>query len=58
MTSAMPFAVREVGRRINSLNQGGLPLDVAETVAWLGQPGSGVVNGQTVRVCGQSMVGA
>ena len=58
MTKAMPFATREIGRRINSLNQGGLPVDVAETVAWLAQPGSGGVNGQVVRVCGQSILGA
>lgn len=58
MTRAMPFATREMGRRINSLNQGGLPIDVAETVAWLGQPGSAGVNGQVIRVCGQSLVGA
>ena len=58
MTRAMPFATREIGRRINSLSQGGLPVDVAETVAWLGQPGSAGVNGQVVRVCGQSMLGA
>ena len=44
MTKAMPFATREIGRRINSLNQGGLPVDVAETVAWLGQPGTAGVN--------------
>jgi 3-oxoacyl-[acyl-carrier protein] reductase len=58
MTRAMPFATREIGRRINSLSQGGLPIDVAETVAWLAQPGSGGVNGEVVRVCGQSMIGA
>jgi 3-oxoacyl-[acyl-carrier protein] reductase len=58
MTRAMPFATREIGRRINSLNQGGLPIDVAETVAWLGQPGTAGVNGQVIRVCGQSMLGA
>jgi 3-oxoacyl-[acyl-carrier protein] reductase len=58
MTRAMPFATREIGRRINSLNQGGLPIDVAETVAWLGQPGTAGVNGQVIRVCGQSIVGA
>ena len=34
--------------------QGGLPVDVAETVAWLAQPGSAGVNGQVLRVCGQS----
>jgi len=58
MTKAMPFATREIGRRINSLNQGGLPVDVAETVAWLGQPGTAGVNGQVIRVCGQSILGA
>ena len=58
MTRAMPFASREIGRRINSLNQGGLPVDVAETVAWLGQPGTAGVNGQVIRVCGQSILGA
>ncbi|RBY87466.1 3-oxoacyl-ACP reductase [Blastococcus sp. TF02A-26] len=58
MTAKMPFGTREVGSRINSLSQGGLPVDVAETIAWLSQPGSAGVNGQTVRVCGQSMLGA
>jgi 3-oxoacyl-[acyl-carrier protein] reductase len=58
MTGAMPFGTREAGRRINSLRQGGLPVDVAETIAWLAEPGSGGVNGQVVRVCGQSMLGA
>jgi len=58
MTKAMPFATREIGRRINSLNQGGLPVDVAETVAWLGQLGTAGVNGQIIRVCGQSILGA
>jgi 3-oxoacyl-[acyl-carrier protein] reductase len=58
MTAAMPFATREVGRRMNSLAQGGLPIDVAETVAWFASPGSAGVNGQVVRVCGQSLLGA
>ncbi|HLM05704.1 MAG TPA: 3-oxoacyl-ACP reductase [Blastococcus sp.] len=58
MTAKMPFGTREIGSRINSLQQGGLPVDVAETIAWLSQPGSSGVNGQTVRVCGQSMLGA
>jgi 3-oxoacyl-[acyl-carrier protein] reductase len=58
MTAKMPLGAREVGARINSLQQGGLPEDVAETIAWLAQPGSAGVNGQTVRVCGQSMLGA
>jgi 3-oxoacyl-[acyl-carrier protein] reductase len=58
MTGRMPLGTREAGRRINSLRQGGLPVDVAETVAWLAQAGSGAVNGQVVRVCGQSILGA
>jgi 3-oxoacyl-[acyl-carrier protein] reductase len=58
MTAKMPLGTREVGSRLNSMQQGGLPVDVAETIAWLSQPGSGGVNGQTVRVCGQSLIGA
>jgi 3-oxoacyl-[acyl-carrier protein] reductase len=58
MTAAMPFALREAGRRMNSLSQAGLPVDVAETVAWLASPGSAGVNGNVIRVCGQSMLGA
>jgi 3-oxoacyl-[acyl-carrier protein] reductase len=58
MTEAMPFATREVGRRLNSLSQGGLPVDVAETIAWFASPASTGVNGNVVRVCGQSLLGA
>jgi 3-oxoacyl-[acyl-carrier protein] reductase len=58
MTAAMPMGTREAGRRMNSLAQGGLPVDVAETIAWLVQPASGGVNGNVVRVCGQSLIGA
>lgn len=58
MTAAMPLAIREAGRRMNSLRQGGLPVDVAEAVAWLASPAAGGVNGSTIRVCGQSLLGA
>jgi 3-oxoacyl-[acyl-carrier protein] reductase len=58
MTAAMPMFTREAGRRMNSLTQGGQPVDVAETVAWLGSPASGGVTGNIVRVCGQSLLGA
>lgn len=58
MTAAMPFATREAGRRMNSLAQGGQPVDVAETVAWLSTDASRGVNGNVVRVCGQSLLGA
>jgi 3-oxoacyl-[acyl-carrier protein] reductase len=58
MTAAVPVMTREVGRRLNSLSQGGLPVDVAETVAWYANPASTAVNGNVVRVCGQMMLGA
>jgi 3-oxoacyl-[acyl-carrier protein] reductase len=58
MTAAVPFATREVGQRLNAMAQGGLPVDVAETIAWFASPGSTAVNGNVVRVCGQMMLGA
>ena len=58
MTAAVPFATREVGQRLNAMAQGGLPVDVAETIAWYAHPGSSQVNGNVVRVCGQMMLGA
>ena len=48
----------EAGRPINSDSQAGLPVDVAETISWLASPGSTGVNGNVVRVCGQSLIGA
>ncbi len=58
MTAAVPFATREVGQRLNAMSQGGLPVDVAETIAWYANPASSLVNGNVVRVCGQMMLGA
>ncbi|RUQ41454.1 3-oxoacyl-ACP reductase [Micrococcus sp. HSID17228] len=58
MTAKIPLATREVGRRLNALQQGGLPQDVAETVAWLASDAAGGTNGATLRVCGQSKLGA
>lgn len=58
MTDAIPFMTREVGRRLNSLSQGGKPVDVAETIAFFANPASSGVTGNVVRVCGQSLVGA
>jgi 3-oxoacyl-[acyl-carrier protein] reductase len=58
MTARIPLATREIGRRMNSMQQGGTPTDVAETIAWLAQPGSAAITGQVVRVCGQSLLGA
>jgi 3-oxoacyl-[acyl-carrier protein] reductase len=58
MTAAVPLAIREAGRRMNSMSQGGLPVDVAETIAWLASPASSALTGNVVRVCGQSLLGA
>lgn len=58
MTAKMPLFVREAGRRMNSMAQGGLPVDVAETIAWLAAPGSSAVTGNVVRVCGQMLLGS
>ncbi len=58
MTAAMPMATREAGRRLNSLKQGGQPVDVAEAIAFFASPASAGVNGNTIRVCGQNLIGA
>lgn len=58
MTDAIPLATREVGRRLNSLFQGGKPVDVAELIAYFASPASNAVTGNTIRVCGQAMLGA
>ena len=58
MTATIPLAIREAGRRMNSMGQGGWPVDVAETIAWLLSRSAAGVNGQVIRVCGQSWLGA
>ncbi|MEJ5946327.1 3-oxoacyl-ACP reductase [Pseudokineococcus basanitobsidens] len=58
MTAAVPPLTRQLGRRLASLGQGGLPVDVAEAIAWLAEPASAGVDGQVLRVCGQSLLGA
>lgn len=58
MTDAIPVVTREIGRRLNSLGQGGKPIDVAELIAFFANPASAGVTGNVVRVCGQSLVGA
>ncbi|MFC8303407.1 3-oxoacyl-ACP reductase [Specibacter sp. NPDC057265] len=57
MTAKIPFATREVARRLNSLQQGGRPGDVAEAIAFLAQPAAAGVTGNVLRVCGQNLVG-
>ena len=58
MTAKIPAARRQISRRLNSLQQGGTPVDVAQAITFLLSDAAGGINGQTLRVCGQSMVGA
>ncbi|MGB1580610.1 MAG: SDR family oxidoreductase, partial [Nevskiales bacterium] len=58
MTAEIPFVIREAGRRLCSLSQGGQPGDVAELITFLSSPGAVGVTGQTIRVCGQNLMGA
>jgi 3-oxoacyl-[acyl-carrier protein] reductase len=58
MTAEMPIGMREAGRRMSSLAQGGEPRDVAEAITFLATPGAGGISGNVLRVCGQSLIGA
>ncbi len=58
MTATIPVAIREVARRMNSLGQGGQPSDVGEAITFFALPNSHGLTAQTLRVCGQSLVGA
>jgi 3-oxoacyl-[acyl-carrier protein] reductase len=58
MTNKMPFMPREMGRRMSALNQGGLPIDVAEVVAFFANDNAYAISGQTIRVCGLNIIGA
>jgi 3-oxoacyl-[acyl-carrier protein] reductase len=58
MTAAIPAVVRQAGRRLSALGQGGLPEDVARTIGFLATPGAAGVTGQVLRVCGGALIGA
>jgi 3-oxoacyl-[acyl-carrier protein] reductase len=58
LTTAIPVMIREVGRRLSALGQGGLPRDVGEVITFLATPGSAGLTGQVVRVCGGALIGA
>jgi 3-oxoacyl-[acyl-carrier protein] reductase len=58
LTAAIPVMIREAGRRLSALGQGGLPQDVGETLTFLSQPASVGITGQTLRVCGGALIGA
>lgn len=58
MTENLPFFVKEGGRRLSALKQGGLPADIAEAIVFLSGNGGKCVTGQVLRVCGGSFLGA
>ncbi|WP_246394901.1 3-oxoacyl-ACP reductase [Corynebacterium anserum] len=58
MTAAIPFGTRQAGRLMSSLHQGGQTVDVAEAIAYFAAPASSSVTGNTIRVCGQGLLGA
>jgi 3-oxoacyl-[acyl-carrier protein] reductase len=58
LTAAIPVMIREVGRRLSNLGQGGLPQDVGEAIVFLSSPGAYGINGQVLRVCGGALIGA
>ncbi len=58
MTENLPIFVKEGGRRLSTLKQGGQPQDVAELITFLSTPLSDGISGQVIRVCGGSMIGA
>jgi 3-oxoacyl-[acyl-carrier protein] reductase len=58
LTAAIPVVIREVGRRLSALGQGGLPEDVAEAITFLASPGAAGITGGVLRVCGGAFIGA
>ncbi|MBI4700127.1 MAG: 3-oxoacyl-ACP reductase [Deltaproteobacteria bacterium] len=58
LTAAIPLVIREAGRRLSSLSQGGVPQDVGEAVTFLASPGAAGLTGCVLRVCGGALIGA
>lgn|GEM_PF-2344 len=58
MTASIPTLTRFFGRRMCALSQGGLPVDVAETIAFFAAPQSQGISANLVRVCGLNIMGA
>ncbi len=57
LTAAIPMAVREPGRRLAALAQGGLPVDIAEAITFLATPAAQGITGDILRVCGGNFMG-
>ncbi len=58
LTDAIPVMIREVGRRLSNLGQGGQPQDVGEVINFLATPQASGLTGNVVRVCGGALIGA
>ncbi len=58
MTSAIPSVIRQAGRVLSALGQGGEPEDVAAAITFLASPGAQGITGRTLRVCGGALIGA
>ena len=58
MVKTMPMMTRIFAERLTSLAQAGKPEDIAEAMAFLAHPGAESINGQVLRVCGGSFLGA
>ncbi|MCB9594461.1 MAG: 3-oxoacyl-ACP reductase [Sandaracinaceae bacterium] len=58
LTDAIPAVIREVGRRLSNLGQGGLPRDIGDLVTFLASPGAQGLTGRTLRACGGAFIGA
>ncbi|MCF8464708.1 MAG: SDR family oxidoreductase [Flavobacteriales bacterium] len=58
MVKSMPLMTRIFAERLTSLAQAGKPEDIAEAMVFLSHPGAQCINGQVLRVCGGSFLGA
>jgi len=58
LTAAIPVAIREAGRRLSALGQGGLADDVGAALTFLSSPAAQGITGATLRVCGGALIGA
>lgn len=58
MVKSMPMMTKIAAERLTCLAQAGTPEDIAEAVTFLAHPGAQGINGQVLRVCGGSFLGA
>lgn len=54
----VPETIGREGWRLNSLCQGGEPIDIANAMTFLATPAAQGINGEVLRVCGDLMLGA